>query len=67
MSDIDRIKQMVQDGRITQEEADRLIEVLSEAQAADEELQQAGAEIDAEAQAALAAPEQAANQPDATA
>lgn len=51
MSDIDRIKQMVQDGRITQEEADRLIEVLSEAQAADEELQQAGAEIDAEAQA----------------
>jgi len=67
VSDIDRIKQMVQDGRITQEEADRLIEVLSEAQAADEELQQAGAEIDAEAQAALAAPEQAANQPDATA
>ncbi len=51
MTDIERVKQMVQDGRITSEEGDRLIAVLSDAQAVDQELEQVGMEIDAEAQA----------------
>lgn len=53
MTDIDRIKQMVQDGRITPEEGDRLIAVLDDAQTADKELQVAGEAMEVEARAPL--------------
>lgn len=43
MSDIDRIKQMVEEGRITAEEAEQLIAVLREVDAAGERLAAAGA------------------------
>ncbi len=43
MSDSDRIRQMVSEGRITQEEADQLIAVLREVDAAGERLAAAGA------------------------
>src|SRR5690606_39193034 len=53
VTDIDRIKQMVQDGRITPEEGDRLIAVLGDAKAADDELQVAGEAMEVEARAPL--------------
>ena len=53
MTDIERVKQMVRDGRITEAEAEQLIAVLDTAQAADEELREAGEEIGAEARAMM--------------
>lgn len=74
MTDIERVKQMVRDGRITEAEAEQLIAVLDTAQAADEELREAGEEIGAEARAIEAATSrygagagEDATQPDATA
>ena len=51
MTDIERVKQMVRDGRITEAEGDQLIAVLETAKVADDELQAAGEEIGAEARA----------------
>lgn len=51
MSDIERVRQMVKDGRITEAEGEQLIGVLGSANAADNELQAAGEQIDAEARA----------------
>lgn len=45
MTDIDRVKQMVQSGRITAAEGEQLIKVLEQSKAADEELQLADQEI----------------------
>ena len=58
---------MVRDGRITEAEAEQLIAVLDSAKAADDELQEAGEEIGAEARAieAATAQEGAAATPDA--
>lgn len=48
MSEIERVRRMVQDGRITEAEGQQLIEVLKGAEAADEELQAADRQIVAE-------------------
>ncbi len=48
MTEIDRVKQMVKDGRITEAEGNQLIEVLKGAEAADEELQAADRQMVAE-------------------
>lgn len=60
MTDIERVRQMVRDGRISEAEGAQLIAVLEDAQTADDELASAGQEIDAKAHKvdALAAPGQ---------
>ncbi len=54
MNEIERVAQMVADGRITAEEGDRLITVLKSVQSADEELEETRAQLEDLPQAAEA-------------